>query len=266
VLRSNNPDGYDDLRGIDLESIDLAALEAIDLREQAKERRPWIPAVLIGVGACLLLWLPTSEFFASYNRGSSWLFPLTALCAAVVGVFGGRWLWRFAETAAKRADFRFRPHFPKAVRIPPGPIARSLALAGTIGGIALMWLAIDRQEAIGGGGSMNSLWWLATVGGLGVSILLGRWLFMQQHNPFEKRPKPKPIKLPAWLKWANLAALIGAGLFLGIGLPAITGGNDNAQFSFGGAGIVVGLGLAIWLVRRFDETEAHLKERRASKR
>ncbi|HET6343280.1 MAG TPA: hypothetical protein VFH51_00050, partial [Myxococcota bacterium] len=72
----------------------------------------------------------------------------------------------------------------------------------------------------------------------------------------------KPLVLPPWFKWANLALLVAGGLFATFG-HGLLGGADGqtAGFSLAGVGFAVGILGAIWIARRFDELEVKLRTR-----
>ena len=69
-----------------------------------------------------------------------------------------------------------------------------------------------------------------------------------------------PIRLPPWFKWVTLAALVLIGLFALVAPWVVDDAADQSmQFGLGGVGFAVGVAAAIWLARRFDETEERIR-------
>lgn len=257
---------YDDLNGIDLSQLDL---DDIDLEEEPPS--PWgrriIFVFLVGLMG-FLLWVPTTEFY-QVRGGTNWLFFTVSGGAIVVGLLLGRFLWRWAQEAAERYAARRMREAPKTQepRKPPAAWVRWLTLLAAIGGGIALLVGIPAAEAMsstGVTGGFSSLWFLMVLGALAVAALLGRWLMMQGEIRRERREPAPPIQWPPWLKWVTLGVLLTGGLVAGLGMsfiPPGTSGRDSLEFGLGAVAFVVGVLGAIWLARRFDETEEKIKER-----
>ena len=260
---------YDDLQGIDLSSLDLSSLE-LEL-ETHKERRPFplaLALLLIAALVGVLLWVPRSSYYQRQGATNSWIFFGICIGAIAVGLLGGRWLWIWAQDAARRYAER-HPHREKR-DAPPEPasaLTRWLTLLSALGGAGFLLFGIP-PGALSGGGRGYSLNWFLTVGGaFVVGILMWRWLLMQDALPKKERLPPKPIQLPSWFKWVSLAFLVLTGVFVVFGADIIpTNDPESLRFGLGGIAFVLGILGAIWIVRRFDETEKRIKESRNARR
>ena len=90
---------------------------------------------LIGLGAGVL-WFPNSQYYQMLG-GQNWIFVVICGVAVFVGVFGGRWLLRWAEDSAKEHALRreLEGPQPKAPERPPSALRRWLTLLVVVGGI-----------------------------------------------------------------------------------------------------------------------------------
>jgi hypothetical protein len=238
-----------DLRGLDLDHIDESLLEA----PRAGGWR-WVGLLALAASAGTLAWLPSTAFYRSQRQGAL----LFVLCAAatVIGLVAGRFMWRWLEEVGRNAPLA-RPYAPN----PPSAVARVLTFVVATGGALAMLVLVPRaQLAAGTRSGGTGLWFLAAAGAVVIGGLLGRWLLMQQHNPF---PEDQPLRLPGWFKWVSLAILVGLGLLALFGMQLLPV-HDRATLKFwlGGVAFLVGVLGAIWVARRFDEIEQRKRDER----
>lgn len=258
MATQRNPHEFDDLMGLDLSKLDL---DHIDLEEDHGPHPVWrwvTLLFLIGMGV-LILWLPTTQFYN--NAGAHWLFVLICIVATLVGALAGRWLWQWAEEAATRWAARRQPREVREKR-PPSTAQRVLTLLVAIGGGAAILFAVTPADlSSGGGGGYSGIWFLVSIGALVVGGLLGRWLLMQEHNPFKRLGPVRRIELPPWFKWVTLAVIVGGSVVIMVGMELFQSNDqESLEFSLGGAAFIVGIMAAIWVSRRFDETEARIRK------
>lgn len=252
---------FDDLMGIDLDALDL---QHIDLDDPPGS--PWWRYVIaLGLlGAVVgIIWLPTTDF---YQHAGDWLFALLCIAATGVGLFGGRWLWQWAEEASLRWAQRRAAEASEPPK-PPSAFARGVTLLLGLGGAAVLLFVVSPSDLGGAGTSgYSDLWYLTAAGAIGVGILLGRWLLMQEHNPF-KNVRPVTITLPPWFKWVSLGVIVGGGVIIMV-LQTLSGGSRAGEegAGLGGAAFVLGIFAAVWIARRFDEAEARVKKNIPPKR
>ena len=108
------------------------------------------------------------------------------------------------------------------------------------------------------------MWYFVTIGALVVGGLFARWLLMQANNPFKRDGPPRRIELPPWFKWVTLTAIIGGSVVVLLGMELFSSGDrDSTEFSLGGAAFLIGIVAAVWVARRFDETESRIRKQRA---
>jgi hypothetical protein len=115
--------------GLDLADLDLDHIDIDGERGQSPWWR-WVVAVLLFGTMGFLLWLPQTELYA---RAGDWLFAVVSLSATVVGILGGRWLWRWAEEASERWAARHRTRTKEPDK-PPSALQRWLTLLAALGG------------------------------------------------------------------------------------------------------------------------------------
>jgi hypothetical protein len=266
VTVPNKRDDYD-LSNVDLDALDDSLVGYPRPRQSSflgRLRRVVIFLLLVGAGIGVY-WIPRSSFYANSPLGDTLFFGVCA-GAIVFGFVVGRWLWIWAEESARRYALEHRPKVPR----PEKPITateRWLTLLAALGGA----LAIVFGSPAGGylvGGTYNAPWYVAAIGAIVVGMLVGRWIFIHANRPLTAPlPERRPIVLPPWLKWLNLVLLVAGALVAGFG-GKLFGDyiSEDARFAFGGLAFVVGVLLAIWVVRRFDEEEKRLSERTRGKR
>jgi hypothetical protein len=246
-------DDYDPLLGVDLSSVDLDQID-VDEEEAAGDgsAKRWLGGVMILGAMGTALWLPGTNFYAQYGHTNGFFFLMCG-AAVLVGLTGGRWLWAWAQEAAAHYQARRAKEPPKPDQ-PPSALQRWGTLVAAVGGgiFLLVWL-----PSSGALSSNDGSGFLAAGGAVVVGLLLGRWLLMQPARPAVQRA---PIVLPAWFKWVSLTVLLGGAATI-LSMTLLYGDDipENVEFSLGGIALVLGVGAAIWLVRRFDETEARIK-------
>ena len=174
--RRNRANEAIDLRDVDWSAVDLAAIDA-ETRAEGAERRiySWGASLLWAMAFGTLLWLPSSEL---YRTSGEALFFFVAGGAALVGIFGGRFLWRWVQEAAERHAQKlalegFKP--PPKKPSPPSALTRALTLMGAAGlATAIVWLQPDGGYTAGDGGYTNG--WVAAVRNVS-SVSCGSWPF-----------------------------------------------------------------------------------------
>lgn len=267
-----------ELERLDFRTLDLSTLDdessllgmpsrSISVSRTAQFKAPdgtilpwvrWTVTMALLLMGWFILWFPSTSTFQTSSSHDAW-FMLICLGATTVGLALARWLWQWGiETADRARDIPQKPvvewQFPPSVTR-WGP---ALVLAG--GGSALMLTSEGGSSWVGNG----TLWFLLLMASIGVGLLGMRWIFLNASRPADDdkvRQARKPLVLPPWLKWVNLGLLIAAGLFTAFGSALFGGSNSEAgSFAFGGIGFAVGLFGAIWIARRFDETEKKIKE------
>ena len=260
ISQSSGP-SLPELEGIDLQQLDLEHIELEDT--EGSGWRFYVGLVALIAAGSLLLWFPNSALYRAWGDGG---FFVLSLGAVVVGVITGRWLWRWAERAAERyAQKRARqqPHTAREQE-PPSAALRWLTLLGVLGGGVALVLGMP-SAGFGLGSESTFGWFVAAVGALAVGILAGRWVVMQAqaHAHADKKRQRRPVQAPAWLKWVTLAGLVvaGAGAMLaGTFLQSRGSVGSDAGFGLGSVGFVLGIAAAIWLARRFEETQERLRQ------
>lgn len=259
---------FDDLMGVDLSQLDLDDIEldpkdgsGLFASSGARAVWRWVGGVVVlGLGG-LVLWLPSTEIY-QYSAHSSWLFAIVCIVATVVGVLFGRWLWLWAEDAAQRWIATRPRRDPDAPPKPPSTLRRVMTLLVALAGAGVILFAITPADLSGGQSGYSSIWFLAAVGAIVIGFLLGRWLLMQEYNPFKGAAKPVQIRLPPWLKWVTLTIILGGGVLVFVGMEVFaTEDRESLEFSLGGAAFVIGIVAAVWVARRFDETERKIRKR-----
>jgi len=243
----------DDLSGIDLSKLNL---DDIDLQLEGKPsrfRHVLYGLFLLGLGITIL-WFPTSEYYQAWGANNAFMFVLAG-GGTVVGIAFGRWLWRYLEEFTARYQARAR-----ARRTHEGPAPRwvrwGALLIGGGGAVALLY-EIPTQIA---GGETNAVGFVASVVAIIVGIVLGRWLLMQAQAA-RPRQAARPIRWPPWFKWVTLIVIITGALIAAFGSGLFGSDETNtSRFSLGSVAFLVGIFGAIWLARRFDETETKLRE------
>ena len=135
-------------------------------------------------------------------------------------------------------------------------------LAAGVGLVLLLVLAAPQ----GGWGPMhNSMGGLVSVvGAIAAGLILSRWLIMQGEHDRARTatlPPRTPWAMPGWVKWASLCVLGTGALVAWAGLGVSEG--SQGHFTRTGLGFGVGLGAAIWMVNRVDESEQARKRKNA---
>ena len=253
---------FDDLYGVDLSKLELDHIELDEDRPSHPFWRWLALLALLGLGA-LVLWFPSSSYYAAHGH-SSWLFFTICGAAAVVGIAVGRWLWTWVQELA--TTWARRPLAPKPEEPPrpPSALRRWLTLLVVIGGIAAILVGLPASGAMDSPGAVSGVWFLAAIGAIVVGVLGGRWLLMQAQAHAEKQGAPRaPIRWPPWFKWVTLFVLVAVGVGA-ILAPLFVGGQvgESLEFTLGGVGLAVGIVGAIWLARRFEEAEDKLRKRK----
>ncbi|MEZ4270676.1 MAG: hypothetical protein R3C68_04360 [Myxococcota bacterium] len=138
-----------------------------------------------------------------------------------------------------------------------------MTLLSAIAGAGILFFFVSPEEVVGGGGELSGGWFLTVIGAVIVGGLAGRWLLMQENVPFKESGLGSrgPVQFPPWFKWVTLGILVLMSLFVLFGSEILAVDDpENLEFSLGGMAFVVGIGGAIWLARRFDETEQRLRK------
>ena len=254
---------YDDLKGLDLSKLDLDDIE-LDEEGPSLFLRLLALVLLVGLGG-FLLWFPTSDTYLAMGQ-TSWVFFLMCGVAIVVGIGVGRWLWAWVLDAAARYAARRAREERRIAKEPPKPpsaFRRWATLVLVLGAGGGILFGVPAYGIIQGTEQAGSLWFGVAIIAIVVGFVAGRWLLMQAETAMKARPKGPPIQLPGWFKWVTLVVLVGAGVFALV-YPAMSGGGEvdsTIRFSLGMVGLVVGVVGAIWLTRRFDESEAKIRAR-----
>ncbi|OGR08105.1 MAG: hypothetical protein A2341_20665 [Deltaproteobacteria bacterium RIFOXYB12_FULL_58_9] len=254
LARPGNDDfQFDDLGGVDLSKLDLDHIE-LDIDRPRSPWWRWVALVaLLGMGG-FIIWFPQSATYQSFGY-SSGVFFLVCVLATVVGVAGGRWLWAWVRDATVRYVER-----PVQEERPPSALGRWLTLAFVVLGIVIIVFWLPSSGLISGSAVSGVVFGAAAIA-IVVGISLGRWLLLQAEASAKKVDNNRPpIRLPPWFKWVTLAALVLIGLFALVAPWVVDDAADQSmQFGLGGVGFAVGVAAAIWLARRFDETEERIR-------
>lgn len=245
----------DDLRGFDLTKLELEHIE-LDIDRPAHPFWRWLVGLsLLGIAGGIL-YLQSSDVARAYGGGT--LDFVLALAAVGLGLAAGRWLWRTAEASRRDADEE-RGAIDEG---PPSALRRTLTLlAGLGGGGAVIYFRMA------GDGSTDAGFAVA-VGAVVVGVILGRWLLMQGDAArANAADEPKiELKLPPWFKWVSLTGVILLGVIAATGESLFGGAGDpSTGFWLGGVAFAAGILGAIWLARRFEETEERHKPRRSGR-
>lgn len=257
MAAQHDPNDFDDLMGLDLSMLDL---DHIELEEDHGPHPAWrwvTLLFLIGMGTTIL-WLPSTDYYQTTD--AHWLFVTICIVATVVGALAGRWLWRWAEEAAAHWAARRKPREVRESQ-PPSTAQRVLTLLAAIAGGGAILFAVSPSDLSGGGSGYSGLWFLVSGGALIVGGLLGRWLLMQEHNPFKRLGQIRRIELPPWFKWVTLTVIVGASVLIMVGMELFPSNDpESLEFSLGGAAFIIGIMAAVWVAHRFDETEARIRK------
>ena len=249
-------DELEELRGVDLAMIDLAALDL----DRPPTSSGWLRImgrlfVIFAFG--VLVWIPQSEYFRLHNTNNAFFFSV-CIGAISLGAVLGRWLWQWLEQRAKQAPVVNRDK-TKLDKI-PSMLVRILMALTIIGLGTWVLFVLPNQGPLKSGSGYSQNWFGALGAAALVAILLSRWIVYQAQRPSKPRAPRKPIKLPSWFKWVNLVIIVGAGIFTAFGAQLFsTSDSMDVEFGLGAMGLIVGMSAAIWLAGRFDETEARLK-------
>ncbi|MDP7039510.1 MAG: hypothetical protein QGI45_10165 [Myxococcota bacterium] len=252
----NDLQELEELRGVDLAMIDLAAL---DLDKPPTNTR-WVGVlarILVLLAFGFLVWLPQSEYFR-FHQNNNGLFFSVCIGAIILGATLGRWLWMWLEERAKKAPLT-RQTKSKEPRIPHIAV-RILMLLAAAGIMIWILFILPNQGSFNRGHGYSQNWFMA-LGGAGlVALLLSRWLVYQAQRPVKKPKKPIRIVLPPWFKWLTLIVIIGLALFAAFGAQLFTNsGSMEVEFGLGATALIVGISAALWIAGRFDEAEARFK-------
>ena len=246
-----------------LHQLDLRHIHLDDLNQAPHLSRQWGRWVLlIALVATILFvaWFPSTEFYRTSPNARTWFISLSGL-ALVLTLVGGRWIWAWVEEVALERAALAEDKAPAPPRIIT-PLERWLTLLGAMGGLLTVVLTSEGAIGIPGQGASDQ-WWLLALGGLLSAGLGGRWLFLHANRPLKPQEERRSLTLPPWVKWVNLALLLGGGLFVIIGSQVMGQAGDIFNSSvFGAVGIVLGGFGAIWLSKRFDELEQYFKDQR----
>lgn len=248
----------DDLTGVDLSKIRVSEFD-LDPDESTGTIGRWfwlVVTVGLGIG---LIWFPQSEFYLAIGKNHGFLFGLIAV-AAFVGLVGFRVLWGWLEDmAANAAKRRARENVLEIEKPVPGwqrGLLLLVALAGMIG--ILIWLP---QSGWLQGDSFSWVWYVVVVAAIIVGLLLGQWLMLQAKAYVPTEPMVR-VKLPPWFRWVSLAVLLlGVVILIVFQLSNLAETSEPVRFTLTALGLVVGIGVAIWVARRFDEAEEKIKKK-----
>ncbi len=257
---------YDDLQGVDLSQLDLSDIE-LDIEQAPSPVWRWVFATALLSVAGVILYLPTTDYYHAMGS-TTWVFFALSAGGTIVGVSLGRWLWGTLQTWADRYAARLatQPRPSHARRMLPPAVVRWLTLLVVLGGSGFILFGVPSQD-IGPSRQGTNLWVLAALGAVVVGILLGRWLMMQASAARNGAPLRLTIRLPAWFKWVTLTMLLIGSIVALIGTRIFDDGDTGSvQFGLGTVGFAVGLFGAIWIARRFDETEQRLQARARERR
>ena len=258
MARERGPD-FDDLRGIDLSRLDLDHIE-LEIDEPPSQAGRWLALFLVLTSGGALIWLPTTDWYQAMGQ-THWVFFALCSVAVIVGIAGGRTLWDWVQDAAARYAARASTRRPTSGEPegPPSAVTRWLLLLFALGGAGFVLFGLPRM-GYAPGGPLDALWFGAAIVAVVVGLILGRWLLMQAAAA-PPSPRREPIRVPPWFKWVTLTALLAAGL-VALVAPSLLGGSEgeSLRFTLGGVGFGVGVLGAIWIARRFDETETRLRE------
>lgn len=246
---------YDDLMGLDLADLDLDAidLEADDgpsVLQPGDGLRAFVFIITL-VGVVLV---PMTDYYRTVGR-NTWLFFVVAFAGIALGLLGGRWLFQLLGRAAERYAAKNQNRAPVEDR-PPSALSRWMTLIVGVGGAVAIVVGMQSNPAVIGSGRS----FLISIGAILVGMTFGRWLLMQEFHPVKNDAPIKPIKLPPWMKWVTLTVLLGTAVFILFSGQIL--GDATAkelEFTLGAVAFVVAIGGAIWLSKRFDETETKLR-------
>jgi len=195
------------------------------------------------------MWVPHTHFFVAAGGSSTLSFTISGV-ALVIAFFGGRWVWGWLEESA--ANWEPIAQSERPSREVTG-VERwlTLLIALVLGG-----LVVGLPDSTGLGGFSGAVKGLC---GLGAAGLGGRWLLLQAQRKVDVDDlrQAQARKLPDWMKWVSLSVLLIGGIIVGFGEQIFGVGAHNTVLAAVGLG--VGLFGAIWLTKRFDETEQKLK-------
>lgn len=243
---------YDDLAGIDLGRLEL---DQVRVDEEDAPTPDWVQTALgvfLGALAATLAWAAQSDELAA---APTWVHFSLGLLAIAVGLGFGRWLWAVLERVAERANAA--PDEPVEPLFSP-ETKRWLTLLGGLGGVGALAYGLATGAFAGEGAGQRGSWFAAASGAIVSGLLLSRWLMAQAEAAREASDADDepPFVFPPWAKWVTLGILVVAG-----GTTAVVGyaqsdaSSGDGSFLLGAVGFVIGVGAAIWLVRRFDEME-----------
>jgi hypothetical protein len=246
----SRPDETINFDGIDLGQIDLE-LDAPTSRSPRKKtpanRR--FTLLFLFSGIALIMWVPTTHMYKASNYSTALFF---GICVFGLGLTfaGGRFIWAWMEEAAERWALEAKPSTPRPPRVVK-PIERWLTLLAAIALGATTLLAFPESASYSDGS-----WMLKALGGACTAMLGGRWLFVQAGRQ-SAGPRRSLPNLPPWFKWLNLAILVSGALI--VLLSDMLFNSQQAEGYLSALGLVLGIGGAIWLARRFDELETRFK-------
>jgi uncharacterized membrane protein YidH (DUF202 family) len=257
--RGSQDHGFDDLMGIDLSTLDLDHIDIEDRGEPNPAWR-WVTIAFLLIVGGVVLYVPNTDFYQMSNH-SSWLFPVLSIVGTVVGILLGRWFWLWAEAAAQRWMANRRPPETREPPKPPSPMARALTLIAAVVGAGVLLYAVSPSDTMGGASGYTWVWYVAAIAAIVVGVFLGRWLLMQEHNPFPEREPRPTFKFPPWTKWVTLAAIIIGSVVVLTGMSLFSADSQgDLEFALGAASFVIGIVAAVWVARRFDEVEGKIRK------
>ena len=266
--------GRDDLEGIDLSHLDsdllgadllgLGADENVDAFSLARA----LGALALLASGAGVLYLPTSDWYRN-QAGSSWVFFAACGSAIFWGFLSGRWLWRWAQRAAARYAASPRSPYkpPTQPPRPPSALRRWSLFLGAVGVATAIILATPEGGYLAGDRGYSSWWFLAAGGAIVVGVLAGRFIMLQSTRPGAQRAKAEPLVWPPWIKWVSLAFMLLLAAIAVFGSAIIPSADpESTRFGLGGVGFVVGILAAIWLAKRFDESEKKIRAKALERR